>query len=69
MGKPLLISTPAEPLSLKKKLPCFDDLIELDVFLVSALNIGVDELINYFLFNKLGPVRNCNILLLDVSFY
>jgi hypothetical protein len=47
MGKLLLNLTPGEPLALMKKLPCFDDPIELDVLLVGALHLGVHDLINY----------------------
>jgi hypothetical protein len=50
-GKPLLNLTLGEPLALVKKLPCFDDLIELDVLLVGSLHLGVHDLINYIMFN------------------
>jgi hypothetical protein len=51
MGKLLLNLTPGEPLALMKKLPCFDDPIELDVLLVGALHLGVHDLINCHMFN------------------
>jgi hypothetical protein len=51
MGKILLNLTLGEPLSLVKKLPYFDDPIELDVLLASALHIGVHDSINFLLFN------------------
>jgi hypothetical protein len=34
-----------------KKLPCFDDLIELDVLLVGSLRLGFHDSINCFLLN------------------
>jgi hypothetical protein len=43
--------TLGEPLSLVKKLPFFDDPIELDVLLMVALHLGLRDLINYFMFN------------------
>jgi hypothetical protein len=49
--KLLLNLTPDKPLALVKKLPYFDNPIELDVLQVGALNIGVHDLINFFLFN------------------
>jgi hypothetical protein len=51
MGKLLLNQTPGEPLALMKKLPCFDDPIELDVLLVGSLHLIVHDPINYLLFN------------------
>jgi hypothetical protein len=51
MGKLLLNLTPGEPLSLMKKLPCFDDPIELDGLLVGVLCLGVHDLINCHLFD------------------
>jgi hypothetical protein len=40
-----------EILALVKKLPCFDDPIELDVLLVGALHLGVHDLIKCRMFN------------------
>jgi hypothetical protein len=51
MGKLLLNLTPGEPLALMKKLPCFDDPIELDVLLVGALHLEVHDPINCRMFN------------------
>jgi hypothetical protein len=51
MGKFLLNLTPGEPLSLVKKLPYFDDLIELGVLLEGALRLGVHDPINSHLFD------------------
>jgi hypothetical protein len=51
MGKRLLNLTPGEPVSLMKKLPFFNDPIDLDVLLESALHIGVYNPIKYHLFN------------------
>jgi hypothetical protein len=50
MGKVLLNLTPSEPLSLMKKLPYFDDPIDLDGLLESVLFIGVHDLINCHMF-------------------
>jgi hypothetical protein len=47
----MLNMTHGEPLSLVKKLSCFDDLIEFDVLLVGALHLSVNDPINYCLFN------------------
>jgi hypothetical protein len=51
MGKLLLNLTPGEPLSLVKKLSCFDNPIELYVILVGALCLGVHDLIHCILLN------------------
>jgi hypothetical protein len=51
MGKLLLNLTTGETLVPMKKLPCFDNPIELDVMLVGALCLGVHDLINFHLLN------------------
>jgi hypothetical protein len=63
MGKILLNITPGEPLSLVKKLPYFDNPIELDVLLVGALHLGVHDSINYHLFNSVR-IYSCRIQVL-----
>jgi hypothetical protein len=51
MGKLLLNLTPCEPLSLVKKFPYFDDLIELEVLLVGAFHFSVHDSKYCLLFN------------------
>ena len=41
----MLNLTPSEPLVLVKKLPCFDDLVEMYVLLASPLHLCVKDLI------------------------
>jgi hypothetical protein len=48
MGKLLVNLTPSEPLSLMKKMPCFDDLIELDVLLEGDLHLGFHDSYQFF---------------------
>jgi len=50
MMKLLLNLTPSEPLSLMKKLPCFDEPTEFDNMMEGVLCIGIHDRINYFLF-------------------
>jgi hypothetical protein len=50
-GEILLNLTLGEPLALMKKLPCFDDTIELDVLLAGALHLGVHDSIISHMFN------------------
>jgi hypothetical protein len=50
MGKILLNMTPSEPLSLMKKLPFFDDSMELDALLAVVLYLGFHDLIRYHMF-------------------
>jgi hypothetical protein len=64
MGKILLNLTPCEPLSLVKKLPYFDNLIELDVLLAGSLHLGVHDLIHYFLLNAF-KIELCRSQVLD----
>jgi hypothetical protein len=52
MGNIMLNLTLGEPLSLLKKFPCFDKLIELDVLLEGVIHIGVHDTINCLLFNE-----------------
>jgi len=47
MGKPLLNLILSEPLALVKKLPHFDNLIELHMLLASALYLCIHDSINY----------------------
>jgi hypothetical protein len=47
----MLNLAPSEPLSLVKKLPCFDDPIELDVLWVGDLHLGFHDPSNGHLFN------------------
>ena len=47
MGKPMLNLAPSEPLTLVKKLLCFDNLIELYVLLVIIPCIGFYDPIYY----------------------
>jgi hypothetical protein len=49
-----------EPLALVKKLPCFDNLIELYVLLVGALQLGVHDLVHCSLLNAVG-VELCRV--------
>jgi hypothetical protein len=51
MGKLMLNLTLGELHSLMNKLPCLDDLIELDVLLVHSLCLGVYDLIICHVFN------------------
>jgi hypothetical protein len=51
MEKHLLSLTSSEILSLVKKLPFFDDMIELDVLVDGDFNISVHDSINCFMFN------------------
>jgi hypothetical protein len=51
MGKFLLNLTPSESLALVKKLPFFDNLIELDVMMVGTLHLYVHDPISCFIFN------------------
>jgi hypothetical protein len=51
MGKLLLNLAPSEPLALVLECPCFNNPINLDPLLASALNICVHDMINGFLFN------------------
>jgi hypothetical protein len=53
MGKLLLNLTPSEPLALVKKLPRFDDPIELDVMLEGAIHLGFHDPIKYHMFNAI----------------
>jgi hypothetical protein len=53
-GKLLLNQTPGDPLSLVKKFPYFDDLIELDVLLAGSLRLGVHDTIYCLLFNAIN---------------
>jgi len=46
MGKHLLNLNLGEPLALRKKLPCFNNPIDLDVLLAGALHLGVHDPIN-----------------------
>ena len=45
IGKPMFNLTPSEPLVLVKKLPCFDDRVEMYVLLASPLHLCVNDLI------------------------
>jgi hypothetical protein len=45
----MLNMNPGEPLSLMKKLPCFDNSIELHGLITSVLSICVHDTINFFL--------------------
>jgi len=51
MGKLLFNLTPSEPLASVKKLPYFDEPIECNVLLEGILPLGVDDPINYLMFN------------------
>jgi hypothetical protein len=50
MRKLLLKLTSSEPLSLIKKLPCFDDTMEFDSLLEAVIFIGVNDMIKYHMF-------------------
>jgi hypothetical protein len=58
MRKLLLNLTSGEPLTLMKKLPCFDDLIKFDSLLASVLCLGNHDLINCRLFD-VGRIEFC----------
>ena len=45
MGEIPLNLNPSEQLALVKKLPIFDDLIELDMLMESDLNLGLHDLV------------------------
>jgi hypothetical protein len=47
MGKFILNLSLGEPISMMKKLPYFDDLIEFDALLAGSLIIGVHDLIKF----------------------
>jgi hypothetical protein len=51
MRKFLLNLAPGEPLSLVQELPCFDNLINMDPLLVSAIDLCVHDMISGFLFH------------------
>jgi hypothetical protein len=51
MGKVLQNPTSGESLYLVKKLPYFDDFIELDSLLAGALHIGVYDSIKFLMLN------------------
>jgi hypothetical protein len=53
MGKLLLNLTPSEKLSRMKKLPYFDDLIELDGVLVDVICLGDHDTLNLILFDAI----------------
>jgi hypothetical protein len=54
MRKFLLNLAPGEPLALVQELPCFDDSIKMDPFLLSALDLCVHNLITGFLLYAVG---------------
>jgi hypothetical protein len=53
MRKFLLNSASGEPLALVQKMPGFDNSIELDPLLASALDLCVHNMINRFLFHAI----------------
>jgi len=53
MRELLLNFVPGEPLALVKELACFDNLIQLDIFLASVLDLCVHDLISCSLFHAI----------------
>jgi hypothetical protein len=50
----MLNLAPGEPLALAQELPCFDNLIKLDILISSALDLCVHNLITGFLSHAVG---------------
>ena len=49
----MLNFVPCEPLALVKELACFDNSIQLDILLVSVLDLCVHDLISWSLFHAI----------------